>query len=127
MKRLEDAGRDLVAALERYGARAARFDERDGIMFSEPMECSTPSSPGSGCRCHCCMDLGPALYSNRVIFGREALEIRGAGGRASPACSGSRNIRPPPGPGLLDACFQRPFAFVVTQSFTFLSKADAER
>ena len=38
LKRLNDATRDIVAALDRYGARAVGLSERGGIIFSEPME-----------------------------------------------------------------------------------------
>ena len=54
--------------------------ERHGVVFSEPMELlhalisgewlPTPLPQGP---------IGPALYTNRVIFGREALEIRRSG------------------------------------------------
>ncbi|MFX6338829.1 hypothetical protein ABTG50_19500, partial [Acinetobacter baumannii] len=38
LKRLDDAKRDVVAALERYDARVVGLVDRDGIVFSEPME-----------------------------------------------------------------------------------------
>ncbi|MGJ0533991.1 MAG: transporter, partial [Methylocystis sp.] len=75
LKRLGDAARDIVAALERYGARPLGLVARKALVFSEPMEflhalasgewLPTPLPQGP---------IGSALYTNRVIFGREALE-----------------------------------------------------
>ncbi|HEV2160583.1 VirB4 family type IV secretion/conjugal transfer ATPase [Bradyrhizobium sp.] len=127
LKRLNDATRDVVAALDRYGSRVAGLIERDGIVFSEPMELlhgiassewipmPLPQGP-----------IGPALYSNRIIFGRESLEIRGAGGSRFAGMFGLKEYPASTRPGLLNTLLSAPFELVLTQSFAFLSKADAK-
>ncbi len=127
LKRLNDAARDLIAALERYGARIVGLVERNGIVFSEAMELlhgvasgewlPTPLPQGP---------IGPALYSNRIIFGREALEIRCAGGSRYAGMFGTKEYPASTRPGLLNALLSAPFELIVTQSFAFLSKADAK-
>ncbi|MGL9623045.1 VirB4 family type IV secretion/conjugal transfer ATPase [Bradyrhizobium sp. U531] len=127
LKRLNDATRDVAAALERYGSRVAGLIERDGIVFSEPMELlhgiassdwmpmPLPQGP-----------IGPALYSNRIIFGRESLEIRGAGGSRFAGMLGLKEYPASTRPGLLNSLLSAPFELILTQSFAFLSKADAK-
>lgn len=127
LKRLDDATRDIVAALDRYGARAVGLAERGGIIFSEPMELlhalvsgewmpmPLPQGP-----------IGPALYSNRIIFGREALEIRSAGGSRFAGMFGLKEYPASTRPGLLNTLLSAPFDLIVSQSFAFLAKADAK-
>jgi type IV secretion system protein VirB4 len=127
LKRLNDATRDIVAALDRYGSRVAGLTERGGIVFSEPMELlhgiassewmpmPLPQGP-----------IGPALYSNRVIFGRESLEIRSAGGSRFGGMFGIKEYPASTRPGLLNSLLSAPFELILTQSFALLSKADAK-
>lgn len=127
LKRLNDATRDVAAALERYGSRVAGLIERDGIVFSEPMELlhgiassewmpiPLPQGP-----------IGPALYSNRIIFGRESLEIRSAGGSRFGGMFGLKEYPASTRPGLLNTLLSAPFELILTQSFAFLAKADAK-
>ena len=127
LKRLGDATRDIVAALKRYGARTLGLVERHGVVFSQTMELlhalasgewlPTPLPQGP---------IGPSLYSNRAIFGREALEIRGSGGSRFAGMIGIKEYPASTKPGLLNALLSLPFEFVLTQSFAFLSKADAK-
>ncbi|MEY9365301.1 type IV secretion/conjugal transfer VirB4 family ATPase [Bradyrhizobium yuanmingense] len=127
LKRLDDATRDIVAALDCYGARAAGLFERDGITFSEPMELLHALASGEWMAMPLPQGpIGPALYSNRVIFGREALEIRGAGGSRFAGMFGLKEYPASTRPGLLNALLSAPFELIVTQSFAFLAKADAK-
>ena len=128
LKSLSDASRDMVAALERYGARPLGLIERDGLVFSEPMELlhalasgewlSVPLPQGP---------IGPALYTNRIIFGREALEIRGACGSRFAGMFGIKEYPASTKPGLLNALLSSPFELVLTQSFAFLSRPTPRR
>ncbi|MEK8095410.1 VirB4 family type IV secretion/conjugal transfer ATPase [Methylocystis sp. IM3] len=127
LKRLGDAARDITAALERYGPRRLRLCERHGVVFSEPMELlhalvsgewlPAPLSQGP---------IGSALYTNRVIFGREALEIRRSGESRFAGMFGIKEYPASTKPGLLNGLLSLPFELVLTQSFAFLSKADAK-
>lgn len=127
LKKLEDVTRDLVAALGRYGPRRLSLYDRSGLAFSEPMEFLHRLISGD----HLPMPLvqgtiGPALYTNRLIFGREALEIRSAGGSRFAGMLGLKEYPASTRPGLFDRLLSLPFEFVATQSFAFLSKADAK-
>ena len=70
--------------------------------------------------------IGPALYTNRLIFGREALEIRGAGGSRYAGMLGLKEYPASTKPGMFDGLLSLPFELIVSQSFAFLSKADAK-
>ena len=127
LKRLDDATRDVVAALERYGARAVGLVDRDGIVFSEAMELLHAVTSGEWMPMPLPQGpIGPALYSNRIIFGREALEIRSAGGSRFAGMFGIKEYPASTRPGLLNALLSAPFELILTQSFAFLSKADAK-
>ena len=74
VKRLEDAGRDLGQYLARYGVRPLGLYEHDGLWFSEPMELLRLVLTGRHERVPLVRGhLGSAIYTARVIFGREAL------------------------------------------------------
>ena len=127
LKRLDDAKRDVVAALERYDARVVGLVDRDGIVFSEPMELLHAVTSGEWMPMPLPQGpIGPSLYSNRIIFGREALEIRSAGGSRFAGMFGIKEYPASTRPGLLNALLSAPFELILTQSFAFLSKADAK-
>jgi type IV secretion system protein VirB4 len=127
LKRLDDATRDVVAALERYDARDVGLVDRDGIVFSEPMELLHAVTSGEWMPMPLPQGpIGPTLYSNRIIFGREALEIRSAGGSRFAGMFGIKEYPASTRPGLLNALLSAPFELILTQSFAFLSKADAK-
>jgi len=127
LKRLEDAARDLVAGLEPYNARTLGLYERDGITFSKPMEVLHALASGEWLPAPLPDGrIGPALYTNRVIFAREAIEIRSAGYSRFAGLFGVKEYPASTRPGLLDRLLQAPFELIVTQSFACLSKADAK-
>jgi type IV secretion system protein VirB4 len=70
--------------------------------------------------------LGEALYASRLIFGREALEIRDAATARYAAMLGVKEYPATTRPGLWDGLLSAPFPLVASQSFTFLSKAAAQ-
>jgi len=127
LKRLNDAARDVTAALDRYGAKPLGLVERDGILFSEPMQLlhflasneGLPTALPAG-------RIGPAVYTNRVIFGREAIEVRAAGGSLYAGMFGLKEYPASTKPGMLNGLLSASFEFVLSQSFAFLSKADAK-
>jgi type IV secretion system protein VirB4 len=127
LKRLEDATRDVVAALGRYSPRVLSLYDRGGIVFSEPVEflhelvsgerLPMPLPDGR---------IGPMLYTSRVIFGREALEIRSAGRSRFAGMFGLKEYPATTRPGMLNGLLSAPFEFILTQSFACLAKADAK-
>jgi type IV secretion system protein VirB4 len=67
--------------------------------------------------------LGHALVTTRVLFGREALEYRGASLTQVGALLGIKEYPTPSSVGMYNRLLAAPFPLVLTQSFTFLSRA----
>lgn len=126
IKRLEDAGRDLAQYLARYGVRPLGLYQHDGLWFSEPMELLRLVLTGRHERVPLvCGHLGSAIYTARVIFGREALEIRDAAEARYAGIFGIKEYPAVTRPGLWNALLSARFPFVASQSFSFLSKSAA--
>jgi len=126
VRRLEDAGRDLAQYLGRYGVRPLGLYERDGVWFSEPMEVLRVVLTGRRERVPLVRGhLGSAIYTARVIFGREALEIRDAAEARYAGIFGVKEYPATTRPGLWNGLLAARFPFVASQSFSFLSKAAA--
>ena len=70
--------------------------------------------------------LSAALATTRLYFGHEVIEYRMPTGVRVGAVLGIKEYPTPSVPGMLDALLSAPFAFVLSQSFTFLSKASAQ-
>lgn len=126
LKRLEDAGRDLMQFLAPYGPRRLGLYEHRGLWFSEPLEMIRLILTGRAERVPLtCGRLGDAAYTTRIIFGRETLELRDA---ADTRFAGVLAVKEYPSvtrPGLWDGLLDARFPFVATQSFAFLSKPEA--
>lgn len=77
LKLLRDKVADITAGLKRFEPRILSLYEQDGVLFSEPSEVlhqivggrrePVPLTEGK---------ISSAIYSDRVIFGRETAEIR---------------------------------------------------
>jgi len=127
LKKLDDVTRDLMAALDRYRPRRLGLVERHGVVFSETgsflqelVACeSLPFPLVQG-------PIGPALYANRLIFGRETIEIRSPGGSRFAGMLAFKDYPATTRPGLLDGLLAAPFELVLAQSFAFLGKAEAK-
>lgn len=117
----------LLHELEAYGAHQLGLRESRSILFSELAEVlrlvltgehlSVPLVNGN---------LGSAIYTDRVIVGKEAIEIRGAGGSTFAAAFGLREYPATTWPGMFDAVLCAPYRLVLTQSFGFLGKQAAQ-
>ncbi|MDG2520515.1 VirB4 family type IV secretion/conjugal transfer ATPase [Caulobacter segnis] len=70
--------------------------------------------------------LGEALGSARLIFGREAVEIRHHGSSTYAAMLGLKAYPATTWPGAWDALLAAPFRLVISQSFAFLSRPAGE-
>jgi type IV secretion system protein VirB4 len=126
IKRLEDAGRDLAQYLARYGVRPLSLYEQDSLWFSEPMELLRLVLTGRHERVPLVRGhLGSAIYTARVIFGREALEIRDAAEARYAGIFGIKEYPAVTRPGLWNALLSARFPFIASQSFSFLSKSAA--
>ncbi len=70
--------------------------------------------------------LNAALAATRLCFGGEAVEYRMTTGTRVGAMLGIKEYPTPSVTGMLDRLLRAPFAFVLTQSFAFLSKASGQ-
>ncbi|MCA1409028.1 VirB4 family type IV secretion system protein [Ensifer sp. IC3342] len=126
LKRLGDKVVDVTAGLERFQPRVLSLYERDGILFSEPSEVlhqilsgrrePVPLTEGR---------ISSAIYSDRVIFGRETIEIRHEAESRYAGMFGFKEYPARTRTGMLDGVLTAPFELILTQSFAFMSKADA--
>lgn len=117
----------LIYELGAYRARQLGMREANGIMFSELAEAMRLVLTGE----HMPVPLvnghlGGAIYTDRVIVGREAIEIRGAGGSTFAAGFGLREYPATTWPGMFDTVLGAPYRCVLTQSFGFLNKQAAQ-
>ena len=117
----------LIYELNAYGPRHLALREQNGVVFSEPAEALRLVLTGE----HMLVPLvnghlGGAVYTDRVIVGREAIEIRGAGGSTYAAGFGLREYPAVTWPGMFDTILSAPYRCVLTQSFGFLNKQEAQ-
>lgn len=128
MDRLEAVVATLIADLQDYQPRRLALRQNDwGVLFSEIGEAlrlimsgehqSVPLVNGH---------LGGAIYTDRVICGREAIEIRGPGHSTFAAGFGLREYPATTWPGMFDAVLASPYSCVLTQTFGFLGKQAAQ-
>lgn len=127
MDQLDNIADTLAYELHAYGVRRLALRETGGLMFSEVAEALRLVLTGE----HMPVPLvnghlGGAVYTDRVIVGREAIEIRGAGGSTFAAGFGLREYPAVTWPGMFDTVLGAPYRCVLTQSFGFLGKQDAQ-
>lgn len=70
--------------------------------------------------------LSAAIATTRLVFGRETIEYRLASGTRVGAMLGIKEYPTPAAPGMLDRLLSARFAFVLTHSFAFLSRASGQ-
>ncbi|TCQ74731.1 type IV secretion system protein VirB4 [Ochrobactrum sp. BH3] len=127
LKKLNDATTDLIAGLARFEARALSLYEADGLIFSEQSEMlhqlvggrreRVPLTDGR---------ISSAIYSDRVIIGRETVAVRHEAHSRMAAMLGLKEYPARTRPGMLNGLLTAPFELVLTQSFSFESKASAK-
>ena len=119
--------RTLEASLARYDPEALGLCSRNGRTYSrlleflallvngerEPM--ALPRAP-----------LNDVLATSRILFGSEVIEYRLPTRTRLGAMLGIKEYPTPTTVGMLNALLSAPFEFVLTQSFTFLTKATAQ-
>lgn len=126
LKLLEDKGSDLLQYLGRYSPEPVGVYEHNGLMFSETAELLHLILTGRRQRVPLVQGhLGEATYTSRVIFGREALEIREPGTNRFGGIFGVKEYPASTKPGLWNGLLRAKFPLVATQSYSFMSKANA--
>jgi type IV secretion system protein VirB4 len=123
---LEHLWSHVARSLEAYHLRRLGLRRHRDLLFSEIAEALRlilygeylPVPLVSG-------PLGNAIYTDRVIFGRRAYEVRTPGAARFGAIFGFREYPDTTRPGMLDAVLSLPCAAVLAQSFGFLARPDA--
>lgn len=126
LKQLRDKVIDITAGLKRFEPRVLSLCEQDGLLFSEPSEVlhqlvggrSEPVPLTEG-------RIASAIYSDRVIVGRETIEIRHEAGSCFAGMLSFKEYPAATRPGMLDGVLTSSFELILSQSFSFVSKADA--
>jgi type IV secretion system protein VirB4 len=126
LKHLHDKVSDITAGLNRFEPRVLSLYEQDAILFSAQSEVlhqivggrrePVPLTEGR---------ISSAIYSDRVIFGRETVEIRHEAETRFAGMFGFKEYPATTRSGMLDGILTAPFELILTQSFAFTSKADA--
>jgi type IV secretion system protein VirB4 len=117
----------LRASLERYEPESLRCYQDSGRWYSSLLEYLALLVNGERLRMP--MPRGPlstALAASRVCFGAEVVEYRSATDTRVGAILAIKEYPTPSVTGMLDRLLSAPFAFVLTQSFAFLSKASGQ-
>jgi len=127
LRQLEGAARDLEQVLGRYAPSPLGLYEHQDLWFSEPLEMLRLILTGRSGRVPLtCGHLGDAIYDSRLIFGREALEIRDAADQRFAGMFGVKEYPAVTRPGQWDGLLSAGFPLVASQSFAFLAKVDAQ-
>jgi type IV secretion system protein VirB4 len=117
----------LCASLARYEPESLGCYQDAGCWYSSPLEYLALLVNGHRQRMPLPRGpLGAALATTRLCFGGEVVEYRVATGTRVGAMLGIKEYPTPSVTGMLDRLLSAPFAFVLTQSFAFLSKASGQ-
>jgi type IV secretion system protein VirB4 len=131
LNELRDAATAVRENLAAYGARQLGVIRRDGVWLSEPLEFLVQILNGGLPRPMALprMDIADALSLKRIFFGRNAIEIRGAGPEDTRfgAMVSIREYPAQTGPGSFDNLLRVPHEFVATQSFAIIDRPEAAR
>lgn len=123
---LEDKVRDFEKLLARCTPRRCGLYPYRGLQFSETMEIANLVMTGRYHRVPLVRGhLGSALYRARTVFGAETLEIRDADRSRFGGIFGIREYPSQTTPRQFESLLSVNFGFVLSQSFTFLSRATA--
>ncbi|MBS0530797.1 MAG: VirB4 family type IV secretion system protein, partial [Proteobacteria bacterium] len=131
LNELRDAATAVRENLAAYGARQLGVVRRDGVWFSEPLEFLVQIVNGGQPRpMHLPrMNLADALSLKRVFFGRNAIEVRGAGSDDTrfAAMISIREYPAQSGPGSFDNLLRVPHEFIATQTFAIVDRPVAAK
>ncbi|UTO29421.1 VirB4 family type IV secretion/conjugal transfer ATPase [Bartonella harrusi] len=126
IRKIEELSRDFIEGLEAYKARLLSLYEHDGLLFSEQSEFLHQLVGGRRERIPLTFGtIASTIYSDRVIFGKEIIEIRHESNERFVGIFGWKEYPSKTRPGMTDELLTAPFEFILTQSFVFKSKAAA--
>ena len=128
---LSDATTAVLQNLSGYGVRQLSVEKRDGVWFSEPLEFLAQLLNGAIPRSMHLprMPLDEALALKRLFFGKNAIEMRGAGPQDTRfgAMVSVKEYPAATGPGSLDNLLSVPYEFIATQTFAIIDKPEAAK
>jgi type IV secretion system protein VirB4 len=123
---VDDLWQVVEGALDGFGLRRLGLRENDGVMFSEIGEAlrlimygrwgPVPLVSGS---------LGASLYTDRVICGKLGFQVQGANENQLGSIFSFREYPAKTRPGMLNTLLSADFPLVLSQSFGFLTRAQA--
>lgn len=123
----EKLAQTLIAALDRYEPERLGIEQRRGKAFSAPMEFfSVLTNAEREPRPLPRASIREVLATSRPLFGSETLEYRSPTQTRFGAMLGIKEYPTPTTVGMYNSLLSAPFEFVLTQSFTFLTKAAAQ-
>jgi type IV secretion system protein VirB4 len=126
-RELEDAWFALMGGLEGFSPRRLGVYEREGIMFSQIAEALRLIITGRPARVPIVSGhMGDSIYTDRVICGRRGVEIRAPDKSSFGTIFSFREYPARTRPGMLDNLLSVPFPLVLTQSFAFVTRAQAQ-
>ena len=123
---LEDLWQVIANGLEAYSIRRLGLREQGEVTFTEIGEAlrliitcrwmAVPVVSGS---------LGASIYTDRVICGKRGFEIRAPGGSYVGSIFSFREYPAKTRPGMLNTLLSADFPLVLSQSYSFLTRAQA--
>lgn len=123
----EKLAQTLMAALARYEPERLGIEQRGSRDFSAPVEfLSTLVNAERVARPLPRAPIREVLATTRPLFGSETLEYRSPTQTRFGAMLGIKEYPTPTSVGMYNALLSAPFEFVLTQSFTFLTKATGQ-
>ena len=123
LKSIAEASDSIVSSFGRYGPKLLGTYEYKEQMYSEVLEYFAHIVNGISQRIPLSrQNTADILCNSRISFGNEAFEIRSVKGTNIGAILGLKEYRSSTTPGMLDSLLKLPFKFIMTQSFTFVSK-----
>ncbi len=126
-RELEDQWFVLANGLEGFNVRRLGVYEHDGITFSEMAEALRLIITGRYLRVPIVSGhLGDSIYTDRVICGRRGVEIRAPDKSRYGTIFSFREYPAKTRPGMLNTLLSAPFPLVLSQSFAFVTRAQAQ-
>jgi len=126
LRALDDLWQVVAHGLEAYGVRRLGLREHGEVMFTEIGEAlrliiscrwmPVPVVSGS---------LGASIYTDRVICGQRGFEIRAPGESRVGTIFSFREYPAKTRPGMLNTLLSADFPLILSQSFAFLTRAQA--
>jgi type IV secretion system protein VirB4 len=127
VRELEDLWVILENGFESFGVRRLGVYEHDGVMFSEIAEALRLIITGRRLRVPVVSGhMGDSIYTDRVICGRRGIEIRAPDKSTFGTIFSFREYPAKTRPGMLNTLLSAPFPLVLSQSFAFVTRAQAQ-